>query len=309
MAIPTFMHNDWSSLDWTPFLPFGLSRREIREIPTGPGVYRIKVAGQDRLAYIGQTGRNLRERLGDLMRHTLADEMPFNDPHTAAPRLWSFRRSEGLDYELSAAAFGGDRPNRLGLECHLLWHYRAEYGASTLCNFGRLAPCYRTSRNRKTGLRGGLVADGPPISQDRSLPPLSLRGLPFSSDWMGLDWSEPEPFCREAIVSSASGPGLYRLMRGDFGVVYLGQTDNLLSRLRSHSLTHRGWAIDSFSVARMTGGPSLAQRLELENDLIGGYYGDFRTVPVFQFRKPERPKTNPSGPGDGEVASIESPPA
>jgi hypothetical protein len=39
------------------------------------------------LAYIGQTGRSLRQRVCALVHGTLADAMPFNDPHTAAPRL------------------------------------------------------------------------------------------------------------------------------------------------------------------------------------------------------------------------------
>ena len=240
---PTFLLPDWASISWTPFVPFALSRQAIREVPTGPGVYRVRVSNEDRLAYIGQTGRNLRERLGYLMRHMLAEEMPFNDPHTAAPKLWSFRRAEGLNYELSAAVFEAEEPNRLGLECHLLWRYRTEYGASTLCNFGRLAPGYRTSRNRKTGLRGGVIPDGPPVEADGSLSALPLQGRPDSSDWMGLDWSEPAHLCQETTVPSLSGPGLYRLMRGDGGVVYFGQTDDLADRLLTHRRTHRGGTV------------------------------------------------------------------
>ena len=56
---------------------------------------------------------------------------------------------------MSAAVSEAEGPDRLGLECHLLWRYRTEHGTSTLCNFGRLAPGYRTSRNRKTGLGAG----------------------------------------------------------------------------------------------------------------------------------------------------------
>jgi hypothetical protein len=279
-------------LKWTPFIPFAVSRREIREVPAGPGVYRVRVAGQGRFAYLGQTGRNLRERLGDLMRHTLADEMPFNDPHTAAPKLWSYRQADGLAFVASAAVVESEATDRLGLECFLLWCYRTEAGTSTLCNFGRLAPGYRTSRNRTTGLRGGLIPEGQRAGTDESLPPLPLRAQPDSADWMGLDWSGPEPLRQDRIPPARSGPGVYRLMRSDGRLVYIGQTDNLDQRLQSHCPTHRGEADISFSLARMPVGSTLAQRLEWETDLIGAYYGENRMVPERQFVKSIRPASS-----------------
>ena len=81
-----FLSLNWCGLQWTPWIPF--TSPDIETLPTGPGVYRIKAIGIDELFYIGQTGRNLRERLTALIRNTLDDpeHMPFNDPHTAAPR-------------------------------------------------------------------------------------------------------------------------------------------------------------------------------------------------------------------------------
>ena len=81
-------------------------------LPTSAGIYRVRVRGQNQLAYIGQTGRNLRERLSDLRRNTLAIEMPFNDPHTAAPSLWAWRDAEGYEYECSAFASNADVQHR-----------------------------------------------------------------------------------------------------------------------------------------------------------------------------------------------------
>ena len=83
-------------------------------VTNGPGLYRIRVTGRNQLAYVGQTGRGLRERVG-LARGTLAAEMPFNDRHTA-PKLWSFRDADGLEYEVSVTACNLPKNDRMGLE-------------------------------------------------------------------------------------------------------------------------------------------------------------------------------------------------
>lgn len=80
---------NWLSFGWTEWVPF--DGGDFKLLPTAAGIYRVRIRDQDRLAYIGQTGRNLRERLSDLRRNTLVKEMPFNDPHTAAPSLWAWR--------------------------------------------------------------------------------------------------------------------------------------------------------------------------------------------------------------------------
>jgi hypothetical protein len=129
-AVPDFLSPRWCDRDWTPFVPFAAARGEMRAIPAGPGLYRVRVAGRDQLAYVGQTGRGLRERVGMLARGTLAAEMPFNDPHTAAPKLWSYRDAEGLQFEVSATECDLPRNDRMGLECYLVWQYRLEAGAS-----------------------------------------------------------------------------------------------------------------------------------------------------------------------------------
>ncbi|MCX6697252.1 MAG: hypothetical protein NTV84_06800 [Methanoregula sp.] len=66
--------------------------------------------------------------------------MPWNDPHTAAPSLWVWTDAECFAYECSAAPPGASANGRRGMESFLLYRYRQEYGASTLCNFGRFHP-------------------------------------------------------------------------------------------------------------------------------------------------------------------------
>lgn len=75
-------------LQWSPWVSFDAA--SFSAIQAGPGVYRVRVVGHHALAYIGQTGRDLRSRLRDLRRNTVSELMPFNaPPHTAAPSLWA----------------------------------------------------------------------------------------------------------------------------------------------------------------------------------------------------------------------------
>ncbi|RYD02493.1 hypothetical protein N752_24500 [Desulforamulus aquiferis] len=80
-----FLTNNWGGLQWTTWVRFG-DKESYMIIPKTPGLYRVKPIGRNQLAYIGQTGRSLYERLiNQLIRNTLQEIMPFNDPHTAAP--------------------------------------------------------------------------------------------------------------------------------------------------------------------------------------------------------------------------------
>jgi hypothetical protein len=84
-----FLTNDWCNLNWSNWVPF--DGGDFKGLHAGAGLYRIRVADRPVLAYVGQTGHDLHQRLGDLRRNVLAEAMPFNDPHTAAPSLWAWR--------------------------------------------------------------------------------------------------------------------------------------------------------------------------------------------------------------------------
>jgi hypothetical protein len=54
-----------------------------------PGVYRIRRRGQRDLAQIGQKGgMTVRKRIA-MLKGVYGPEMPYRDPHTAAPALWA----------------------------------------------------------------------------------------------------------------------------------------------------------------------------------------------------------------------------
>lgn len=267
-------------LVWSPWVPFALDG--LAPIPTGPGLYRVRAMGQERLAYIGQTGRSLRERLRALRRHALAVEMPFNDPHTAAPSLWAWRMAEGWNFECSAAGYQEDVRARLSMESWLLWRHRIEHAESTLSNYGRFHRDYTKSGNRSGGRRGMRLVDGNANpSSGPSSTPLNTRGRPTDGDWMGLKWSEWRAL--DAPVDEDQ-PALYRIgSRGASNLLYIGETASLRQRQRSH--TKRAWGADepliSISVLRPRT-PKFVLH-ELENDLIAGHIDHAGTAPVFQF--------------------------
>ena len=129
-----FLESNWCGLQWSSWVAFDAPGSVYRDLATQPGLYRVRVSGRAELAYIGQTGRSIRERFLALRRGTLAEDMPFNDPHTAAPNLWAYRIEDGFEFECSAAIINLSSQNRRGLEDMLLWRHRIESGKSTLCN-------------------------------------------------------------------------------------------------------------------------------------------------------------------------------
>lgn len=279
-----FLTSDWCGLAWTAFVPFEAALAERRIYPVVGGFYRVRIVGQDRLAYIGQTGRNLRERIASLAGGTLSDDMPFNDPHTAAPKLWSFARAEALRYEASVAACDLSKSDRMGLECFLVWQYRKEAGVSPLCNFGRLHRRYVTSKQRSTGMRGRRLDDvESDIVTGPSLAALGLHGAIDACDWMSLPWTTWQPLTAAGLVGVANGPGLYRITDNPGRILYIGQSAALQRRLRDHA---RAWQ-DPVQYSVVTSeGSTPTQLLELENDLIGAYFEATHHSPARQFGRP-----------------------
>ncbi len=67
------VESNWCNLDWSPWMPLDAELELYREhISREPGFYRVRTLKQEGLFYIGQTGRNLRERTSECFvnRHT-----------------------------------------------------------------------------------------------------------------------------------------------------------------------------------------------------------------------------------------------
>lgn len=273
-----YLSSDWANLTWTDWIPF--RGGDFKNIPTMPGVYRVKAVGQNKLFYVGQTGKSLRSRLQCLRAGTLAKSMPYNDPHTAAPRLWSWKDAKHLEFECSTASTPStlsDR-DRVGLEHKLIWLYRRESGESPLCNFGRCHPGYRMPGNRGSGRRGGrlrILLNGKrsmskPLSRARIRATMKF-GDPTARNWMGLTWENYEP--------TVSGPGVYRIVdRQKNEVIYIGQSSNLRLRIPTHRVKYA--KKDRFVVQCVNTKEHLL--LEIENDLLGAFYAGLNRLPAFQ---------------------------
>src|SRR5260370_10396664 len=116
-----------------------------RQIPAEPGLYRVRRTGDEReLVYVGQTGRSLRGRPGQVNVAYRA-EMPYSDPHTDAPALWALRHRDRWDFEVSVTVVPGTTPHRMGVEAVTVTLYRARLGRSPLANFGGMPPGYPKS--------------------------------------------------------------------------------------------------------------------------------------------------------------------
>ncbi len=285
-----FTNSTWADLPWTEWVRFS-DVQAFKKLPASAGVYRVRPVGVQELFYIGQTGRDLRERLRDLRSNTLQEVMPFNDPHTAAPSLWAWRHAEGFAFECSVApvqlAEDEEEARRLreGLEFYLLWLYRLEFGSSTRCNHGRFHPRYRKSTDRKKGVRGDRIPDNNPSNPagGPSLPPLPLLPSPVDERWMGLTWHPVLPLQPPVVKTVGRGPGVYKILDSEKKqLLYIGESQDLRDRLLQH--VKKSWqrCAPQFSFVRLPEDTPGYQRREIENDLLGGFYAQTRQIPTFQ---------------------------
>ncbi len=285
-----WMSSAWGGLQWTPWISFSRPS-DFTQFPASAGMYRVRAINGKTLFYLGETGRNLRERLGDLRRNTMKEVMPYNDPHTAAPSLWAWRHAEGIEFECAAApvvlADDQEEARRLreGLEFYLLWQYRLEAGVSTHCNHGRFHARYVKSTDRKKGFQGYRLSDEEPDNPagGPSLPPLQLISTPLAPDWMGLLWSAYTPLRNEALSGTPRTPGVYKIVdKKRETLLYIGESKNLRNRLATHAVKNWGSAAAFFSYVPLPGDTPAYQRHEIENDLLGGFYAQTRQIPLFQ---------------------------
>jgi len=275
------------SLSWSPWIPFTADKQEFRQIPTEPGLYRIRPVGEEFFMYIGETRTSLYKRLGDL-RLELRNRnlMPWADPHAEAACLWAWQDAEGFAYECSAAPLDAMANGRMGMKAYLLYQYRQEQGKSPLCNFGRFHPRYRSSSRRSGNLRGGKLnedqKDNPAGSPSHA--PLSPLGKPGEPGWMGLAWSSPEILAPDKTPATPAGPCLYILSDAGAGeIITIGQSGDCAHRLADLTQKPGDERILQVSVHCPEKTMYPHKLRELETDLIGNYLGLYRKSPVGQY--------------------------
>ncbi|GHO82260.1 hypothetical protein [Dictyobacter formicarum] len=284
-----YMSLTWANLEWGPWISF-TDNEAWKTLPTTAGIYRVRATTRDELFYIGETARNLRERIGSLRTNSQKETMPFNDPHTAAPALWAWNNSDQLDYECSATVLHNiehiqDSTKTLrGLKCYLLWRYRLERGESVRCNHGHFPARYTKSKNKSDGYQGERLPDDAPDNPagGPSYPPLKLIGNPFDEkEWMsGLDWSAFLPLHAQITKTLQPTPGVYRILTlENHDVFEIGKTTNV-QRIPTHSQKNWGHLQPLFSYAPLEYKTPLFQLLEIENDLLGGFYALTKHLPT-----------------------------
>ena len=277
-----------NTLTWSDWYPLDGGTEVYRNVPTKQaGLYRIRTSQFNSLIYIGQTGRCLRERVRALRKGVYSEDMPYNDPHTAAPNLWVWRVEDQLDFEFSYLTTDIETFERQGLEDYFLWRHRQEKGCSTLCNYGRFHRLWIKPSNKKQGRAGRKLSLGAVNPAGvLSSTPLEPCATSADSNWMGLTWSQPAILENIYIKQVPNIPAVYRLINANSGaVVYLGESEKLANRLQAHAMKNwRGLPLlFSFADELNLSEPHL--RHEIEVDLIGAYFEEHKCVPMFQYGK------------------------
>ncbi|MFM7252953.1 MAG: hypothetical protein ACKO27_07790 [Ilumatobacteraceae bacterium] len=221
-----------------------------------------------------------------------AADMPYRDPHTAAPTLWALRDRDGADFEVSTSVRDSAKVERLALEAVAITLHRLHHGASPLANFGGQITGYRVSSANNSALvaagkrfRGGRDAA---IQASASCPvPGPLDGDVDAANWLGLEWSAWMPI---DDVCHSTTTGMYRLRRpGADHLLYVGQ-GRVSDRIRAHRAKrhiegHRQAAHFGGDVEASWAALNVCARalLEIENDTIASHRLTCGSAPIAQF--------------------------
>lgn len=279
-----FDSDEWLGLNWSEWRILNAETSELGNIPTTPGIYRVRYPNLSGLEYIGETGNSLRQRIRHLAQGTRADEMPFRDPHTAAPCLWAILDKHGgkLEFSFCNPEITRSERDRKGLEASLIALHRKIEGESPTANFGRIIKGYKQSSYRKDGFIGGK--DESQDEEWQSLPSLDWSSSKnvASIDWMGLDWSEPMKL-ENRLEQDFPESGLYRIWfpHASPPLAYIGQTSDFKNRLRKHQKTFGDKA--KFSVTGLKKAANHSKRLEVEEELIGMHFLEENAAPKGQW--------------------------
>lgn len=293
MTRTDFYALDWFGLDWSDWK--SLNADSFSEIPKQPGIYRIRHQNPERdfLEYIGESG-DTRRRLQSLARGTFADEMPYRDPHTAAPCLWAIRDKIGpqLEYSFTTASNLEGEQHRKGTEDALIALHRRETNQSPTANFGRMIEGYKQSSysyNEPAYKGGPLEPDEKESNTASGVAPPEWQNWrsPLDDRWMGLDWSEPY-LLEDRLNANPPENGVYRIWyrNNSLPLAYIGESSSIPNRLYKHEQTFGEKAL--FAYAERIELDASHMRQEIETDLIGAHYLTEGKSPIAQFGHKER---------------------
>lgn len=283
-----FYEPDWGDLVWSNWR--SLDAGTFSEVPKEPGLYRIRHRNEERnfLEYIGESG-DTRRRIQSLARGVFAEEMPYRDPHTAAPCLWGVydNGGSGLEFSHTTPEKARNRSLRKGLEQALIALHRREAARSPTANYGRMIDGYKQSSYsyNEPSFKGRLL--GPNEEEPNcasGVEPTDWQNWqnPVAKDWMGLNWSETY-YLEQRLDVNPPDNGLYRIWHGNNAppLTYIGESSNISSRLYNHEQVYGGDAL--FSYVERIDLDASHKRSEIETDLIGAHFLAVNEPPAAQF--------------------------
>ncbi len=279
----SYLDDDWCDLEWSDWYPLLGGKRLHKRLIKGPGFYRVRCTGRDKIAYIGVTVKDIRENLEKLREEAGASTVNPDMKHFAAPCLFTYRKVEGYDFEVSACPYKAADSKRLALKCYMFWKYRLEAGESPLCNLGRFHPSYEVVIDAEKGVKVRRLESAMEGRYDKSSPPLQYTGPFKEPDWMGLNWSKWDELNKKSVKKTEETPCIYRIADKDISqLLTVGTTDNLKSTLES--LRSEKWAKKVVFATALAGFEfTPTYLLEIKNDMIGGYYEETGGPPAYQF--------------------------
>jgi hypothetical protein len=267
------------------------------EIARHAGLYRIRARGDVLLAYVGQTGRSLRERLAAL-RAVYGREIPYRDPHTCGPALWAWLQDRQIRLQASVCPIPGATAERKALETVAIAEHRQRHRASPRWNFGRMPPGFRMSTANNARLaaagrrfRGGRTEENLACHIPGVPPQGELNPEVQDARWCGHRWSPWLPLEPAEIRKVAASTGLYRIRGPADGLVYIGE-GNVRTRLMAHAKklhdrTDQGRILLASAPLEFSTVLQHAwlphHRLELETDLIAAHTLALSAPPRAQF--------------------------
>lgn len=245
---------DWLGFEWSDWSILKPGSNKISNVPETPGFFRIKQTSRPGLEYVGQTGRDLKERIVHFA-NDLSGKAPEGNGSTR--HLWELGDSGGrFEFSYMNPNIARSETDRIGLENVMLAMHLKYRGRSPTVNLNRKLS---SGENRNSVIES-----------------LEWGSGDFTSpDWMGLEWTTPRKLEDRGEIDSSKV--VYRIWFPDFipPLAYIGKSTNVANRLVKHEKKFGSGAL--FSVA-----PVDSNLKDVEASLIASHYLDTNTLPKGQ---------------------------
>jgi len=291
---------NWS--EWTPLFPTG----ELGVIPQEPGIYLVSHASLSGVQYVGHSRTDLRNRIRRMGYAIDSDEMPYRDPHTAAPCLWAIADEYSADYRVCWASIdriGEDEEQSsltstrtigelatvnelVGLKAAYIAGYRFVSRQSPTANFGYMIPGYEQSGPRSSGRRGGEIEQGDVEAgmREETISTWEQWDDVTSEAWMGFDWETYDRGDFEDPYPDAEG--VFRIwQKGTNTLTQVGATTNIRNQVLDAE-THDDGTMVSFDQREIG---DISDRQAVATDLVGAHYLAKDVVPTSSVTKEDLP--------------------